>query len=368
VPEIFTLIRMEALVTSDGDLLDPQLTIPQGRAVVTIATDGTVSFTQPGQTATQIAGQIQLANFANPGGLNSLGGSLYTPTDASGDPIVGNPGGQEGLGSLLQGYTEQSNVSVVDEFVNLIVRAARLRGQLESGQGRRRNVSTDEQRYPMIMAIPIFLALAAQADGCLAIPADRILVRDITEAVPALRPLPGDLVLGYAPAPGVRRSLLGATLERFAKNHGVDAKGLPDVCVEHPMIAPSDARVTEAMQEAWNESDEKVRFEFDRMGTARSSSGKLIFPRAGIQPPVGIDPKPQVLWRGYVLYGAGNASACRQRCASRSVRRAWSRWLTSPPENWCGRIRCGSKAAKSTRWIIAPRAIWTKWSGSRRAV
>jgi flagellar basal-body rod protein FlgG len=53
--------------------------------------------------------------------MNSLGQSLYTPTDASGDPMVGTPGGPEGLGSLLQGYVEQSNVSVVDEFVNLIV-------------------------------------------------------------------------------------------------------------------------------------------------------------------------------------------------------------------------------------------------------
>ena len=63
----------------------------------------------------------QLALFPNPAGLNSLGQNLYTPTEASGDAIVGNPGGQEGLGTLLQGYTEQSNVSVVDEFVNLIV-------------------------------------------------------------------------------------------------------------------------------------------------------------------------------------------------------------------------------------------------------
>jgi flagellar basal-body rod protein FlgG len=80
-----------------------------------------VSFTQPGQTAAQLAGQIQLANFQNPAGLNSLGGNLYTPTAASGDPTVGNPGGQEGLGTLLQGYQEGSNVSVVEEFINLIV-------------------------------------------------------------------------------------------------------------------------------------------------------------------------------------------------------------------------------------------------------
>jgi flagellar basal-body rod protein FlgG len=110
-----------AIVTADGDLLNPQITIPPDAQSVTIATDGTVTFTQPGQTAAQVAGQIQLANFPNPAGLNSMGKNLYAPTDASGDAVVGNPGGQEGLGTLLQGYTEQSNVSVVDEFVNLIV-------------------------------------------------------------------------------------------------------------------------------------------------------------------------------------------------------------------------------------------------------
>ena len=75
----------------------------------------------PGRTAAQLAGQIQLATFANPAGLNSIGRNLYLPTDASGDPTVGNPGGQEGMGTLLQGYIEQSNVSVVEEFINLIV-------------------------------------------------------------------------------------------------------------------------------------------------------------------------------------------------------------------------------------------------------
>ena len=117
----FHLNRDGSMVTSDGDLLDPQITIPQDAQSITIAADGTVSFTQPGQTAAQVAGQVQLANFQNPAGLNSLGKTLYTPTNASGDPIVGIPGGQEGLGSILQGYTEQSNVSVVDEFINLIV-------------------------------------------------------------------------------------------------------------------------------------------------------------------------------------------------------------------------------------------------------
>lgn len=117
----FHLDRDGNMVTSDGDPIEPQITIPQGAQSITIATDGTVSYMMPGQTTAQLGGQIQLASFINPAGLNSVGRNLYTPTNASGDPIVGNPGGQEGLGTLLQGYVEQSNVSVVDEFVNLIV-------------------------------------------------------------------------------------------------------------------------------------------------------------------------------------------------------------------------------------------------------
>lgn len=109
------------MITADGDMLDPQITIPAEAQSVTIAKDGTVSVSLPGQTATQVIGQIQLASFANPAGLNGLGSNLYSPTDASGAATVGTPGGQEGLGSLLQGSLEQSNVSVVEEFINLIV-------------------------------------------------------------------------------------------------------------------------------------------------------------------------------------------------------------------------------------------------------
>jgi flagellar basal-body rod protein FlgG len=116
----FQLDRDGNMVTGTGDPLEPQITIPQQATNVTIAADGTVSYVQPGQTASQIAGQIQLAAFTNPGGLNSIGNGLFMPTDASGDPTVGNPGGQEGLGSLQQGYVEASNVSVVEEFINMI--------------------------------------------------------------------------------------------------------------------------------------------------------------------------------------------------------------------------------------------------------
>jgi flagellar basal-body rod protein FlgG len=117
----FQLDKNGTIVTSNGDQLDPQITIPANAQSVTIAPDGTVSYLLPGQTAAQKAGQIQLAMFQNPAGLNSIGKNLYQPTDASGDVTMANPGAQEGTGTLLQGYTEQSNVSIVEEFINLIV-------------------------------------------------------------------------------------------------------------------------------------------------------------------------------------------------------------------------------------------------------
>lgn len=116
----FQLDQNGNLVTANGDLLQPQITIPANAQTVTIATDGTISYTLPGQSAAQRAGQIQLALFQNPAGLNSIGNSLYMPTDASGNPQVAAPGSSEGLGTLMQGYIEQSNVDVVAEFVNLI--------------------------------------------------------------------------------------------------------------------------------------------------------------------------------------------------------------------------------------------------------
>lgn len=117
----FHLDRDGNLVTSEGNPIEPQITIPPQAQAISIARDGTVSFTLPGQNAAQVAGQIQIANFVNPAGMNSLGNSLFQPTDASGEPTVSIPGGQEGVGSLLQGYLEQSNVSIVEEFINMIV-------------------------------------------------------------------------------------------------------------------------------------------------------------------------------------------------------------------------------------------------------
>jgi flagellar basal-body rod protein FlgG len=75
----------------------------------------------PGQQNPQQLGQLQLATFVNPGGLLAMGSNLFQATLSSGDPVTGNPGGTEGLGALQQGYLENSNVDVVNEFVQMVL-------------------------------------------------------------------------------------------------------------------------------------------------------------------------------------------------------------------------------------------------------
>jgi flagellar basal-body rod protein FlgG len=108
-------------VTANGDALQPAINIPAAATNITIGNDGTVSVSLPGQTQSQQVGVIQLASFANPGGLESVGNNVYLATTASGDAIVGAAGGSEGLGTIQQGMLEQSNVNVVEEFVNMIL-------------------------------------------------------------------------------------------------------------------------------------------------------------------------------------------------------------------------------------------------------
>jgi len=106
------------LVTSSGDAVEPQVTIPANWDSITIGKDGTVTATVAG--VSQAVGTIQLANFANPAGLNAIGGNLLLATTASGDATTGAPG-EDGLGQLNQGMLENSNVSVVEEMVNMII-------------------------------------------------------------------------------------------------------------------------------------------------------------------------------------------------------------------------------------------------------
>jgi flagellar basal-body rod protein FlgG len=107
------------VVTSDGLPLQPAITIPPEATSITVAADGTVSVAVPGQTSAQQLGTIQLARFANPAGLLSLGRGLFAPTQASGEPVLATPG-TDGTGTLVQGFLEMSNVKVVEEMVALI--------------------------------------------------------------------------------------------------------------------------------------------------------------------------------------------------------------------------------------------------------
>jgi flagellar basal-body rod protein FlgG len=117
----FHLDAQGNIVTANGNALQPNVTIPANATTVTVGSDGTVSVTESGQTAAQQVGSIQLAMFPNPGGLNSVGNNLYLPTTASGDAIIGAPGSAEGMGTLQQGMLEQSNVDIVQQFVDMIV-------------------------------------------------------------------------------------------------------------------------------------------------------------------------------------------------------------------------------------------------------
>ncbi|MBJ6724819.1 flagellar basal-body rod protein FlgG [Geomesophilobacter sediminis] len=108
------------MVTPDGQPLLPEIIIPSNATKINIGTDGTVSVQQAGQSAPTTVGTIQLASFQNPSGLSAIGRNLFQQSDSSGTATTGTAG-LNGLGTLDQGYLEQSNVSVVEEMVNMIV-------------------------------------------------------------------------------------------------------------------------------------------------------------------------------------------------------------------------------------------------------
>lgn len=116
----FQVDSQGTLVTASGYAIQPNITIPADAMTVTIARDGTVSVTQPGVATPTVLGQLQLASFINPAGLQSLGENLYAETAASGAPQVNLPG-LGGLGVLNQSMIETSNVNVAEELVNMIM-------------------------------------------------------------------------------------------------------------------------------------------------------------------------------------------------------------------------------------------------------
>ena len=116
----FSVNDQGQLVTQDGYLVQPAISIPPDATDITVSATGQVQVTQPGQTTPSVVGQLELASFMNEGGLSAQGGNLFLETGASGAPTTGTPG-QAGFGQLMQGYTEASNVDPVTEITALIV-------------------------------------------------------------------------------------------------------------------------------------------------------------------------------------------------------------------------------------------------------
>ena len=107
------------LVTNNGYAVAPGITIPADALKVSVGADGTVTVQQPGNAASTQVGQIQVANFINPAGLDPRGQNLFAETAASGNPQLGTPG-TNAAGVLSQGFVETCNVNVVEELVGMI--------------------------------------------------------------------------------------------------------------------------------------------------------------------------------------------------------------------------------------------------------
>jgi len=115
----FKLSDQGQIVTASGYVLQPGINIPADVQSITIGNDGVVSVALPGQPTPQIVGNIQIANFINPTGLQPIGENLYLESAASGTAQAGTPG-LTGLGKLRQGSLEGSNVNIVEELVGMI--------------------------------------------------------------------------------------------------------------------------------------------------------------------------------------------------------------------------------------------------------
>jgi flagellar basal-body rod protein FlgG len=115
----FQLSPTGELVTADGYVVEPGITLPSNTTAVTINSNGQVLAQVAGNATPQTVGQLQLATFPNEAGLQALGGNYLDETPASGSPVVGNPGATA-FGTIQQGYLETSNVNIVSEITNLI--------------------------------------------------------------------------------------------------------------------------------------------------------------------------------------------------------------------------------------------------------
>ena len=116
----FSLSSEGQLVTEDGYVIEPAISIPQDTVDVSISKTGQVQAITDGETEPQVVGQLEIATFFNEAGLEAVGDNLLMETAASGPASVGSPG-EPGYGQLLQGFTEASNVDAVSEISALII-------------------------------------------------------------------------------------------------------------------------------------------------------------------------------------------------------------------------------------------------------
>ena len=126
----FQIDQNGQLVTATGFPVEPAVTIPENALSISVATDGTVSVTQPGTAENIQVGQIQLTTFINPTGLQSIGDNLYRETTASGPRNDSIPG-LNGAGLLRHKFVETSNVNVVEEMVNMIAASRSYQANVE---------------------------------------------------------------------------------------------------------------------------------------------------------------------------------------------------------------------------------------------
>ncbi|HEY2842939.1 MAG TPA: flagellar basal body P-ring formation chaperone FlgA [Bryobacteraceae bacterium] len=164
------------------------------------------------------------------------------------------------------------------------------------------------------MALPVLLAAvvaevapaAPRPDGCFPIQDDRIYARDVAAVIPAFAQVPADFVLGYTPAPGVRRVFKGAALEGLAMNQGVKTEAAPDLCFERAMATLEAGEILEALTSAWHEKHAgtpDVSVELRSWSPQIAPQGTVVFPPYGLQLPTASDAQGETVWRGYVIYG-----------------------------------------------------------------
>ena len=166
---------------------------------------------------------------------------------ASGQPVVGNPGGAEGLGSVLQGYTEGSNVSVVNEFINLIVAQRTYEANSKVVKASRRNVAASKCAQTMTL---FWFALLAVAPSCQKLDSGRITAGDFARVMPDFAALPADMFFGFSALPGGHRLFTAADVRRLAGQHQIVAAETDSVCFEWSMRQLDREEVKRAVSDA----------------------------------------------------------------------------------------------------------------------